>query len=165
MASAFINHVTVAMFVGLLAWAAISDFRTYLIPNSISLSIAILYPAHVIASSAAVDWPQAGLAAFAVLAAGFALFAMRVAGGGDVKLVAAVALWAGPTFTLPFLVVTTIAGGVLALVTGTHLRFLRPLPALALAPDEASALKLRTSVPYGIAIALGGLWIATRIFG
>jgi len=164
MASAFINHVTIWMFVGLLAWAAVSDFRTYLIPNSISLSIAVLYPAHVIASPGAVDWPHAALAALAVLAVGFALFAMRYAGGGDVKLAAAVALWAGPANLPAFLVLTTIAGGVLALATASHLRFLRPLPDLALAPDEASALKLRTSVPYGVAIALGGAWIATLIF-
>ena len=164
MASAFINHVTIFMFVGLLAWAAISDFRTYLIPNSISLSISVLYPAHVIASPVAVDWPHAALAALVVLAVGFALFAMRYAGGGDVKLAAAVALWVGPAYLPAFLVLTTIAGGALAVATATHLRFLRPLPDLALAPDEASALKLRTSVPYGIAIALGGAWIATLIF-
>ena len=85
MASAFINHVTIWMFVGLLVWAAVSDFRTYLIPNSISVSIAVLYPAHVIASPVAVDWPHAALAAVAMLAVGFALFAMRYAGGGDVK--------------------------------------------------------------------------------
>lgn len=164
MASAFINHVTIWMFVGLLAWAAVSDFRTYLIPNSISLSIAVLYPAHVIASPAAIDWPHAALAALAVLAVGFALFAMRYAGGGDVKLAAAVALWAGPANLPAFLVLTTIAGGVLALATASYLRFWRPLPDLALAPDEVSALKLRTSVPYGVAIALGGAWIATLIF-
>lgn len=164
MASAFINHVTIWMFVGLLVWAAVSDFRTYLIPNSISVSIAVLYPAHVIASPVAVDWPHAALAAVAMLAVGFALFAMRYAGGGDVKLAAAVALWVGPTYLPIFLVLTTIAGGVLAVATATHLRYWRPLPDAAVAPDEASALKLRTSVPYGIAIALGGAWVATQIF-
>lgn len=163
MASAFINHVAILMFVGLLGWAAISDFRTYLIPNSVSLSVAVLYPAHVLASPAPVEWRSAVVVAAAMLAAGFVLFAMRYAGGGDIKLAAAVALWAGPSQILAFVLLTTLAGGALALVTGSHLRFFRPWPDGALAPDEASAIKLRTSVPYGIAIAIGGIWLATRI--
>lgn len=163
MASAFINHVTIMIFAGLLGWAAVSDYRTYLIPNSVSLSIAALYPAYVIASPVPIDWPLGLAVGAGVLAVGFVLFALRYAGGGDVKLLAVVALWAGPGHVFPFLVLTTIAGGVLAFATATHLRYLRPFPALALAPDEASATKLQSSVPYGMAIALGGLWLVTQI--
>ncbi|HLF59064.1 MAG TPA: prepilin peptidase [Alphaproteobacteria bacterium] len=163
MASAFINHVTIIMFAGLLAWAAVSDFRTYLIPNSVSISVAVLYPAHVLASPLPVDWPGALIVAVLMLAAGFVLFALRYAGGGDAKLLAAASLWAGPDQILAFLLLTTLAGGMLALVTGNYLRFMRPWPDGALAPDEAAAVKLQTSVPYGIAVALGGLWVAFQI--
>ena len=162
MASAFINHVTIVMFVGLLVWAAVSDFRTYLIPNSISVSVAVLYAAHVIASPVPVDWLGALLVAAIVLVIGFALFASRYVGGGDVKLLVATSLWAGSAYGLAFVMLTTFIGGVLAMMTATHIRFFRPWPAAALAPDEASALKLRTSVPYGIAIALSGVWLAAE---
>jgi prepilin peptidase CpaA len=162
MASAFINHVIIMMFVGLLAWAAVSDFRTYLIPNSVSISVAVLYPAHVLASPVPVDWPAGLIVGAVMLAVGFVLFALRYAGGGDAKLLAAVSLWAGPQNILPFLLLTTLVGGGIALVTGNYLRFMRPWPDSALAPDEAAALKLQTSVPYGIAIAAGGLWLAVQ---
>jgi len=163
MASAFVDHMAILIFVGLLAWAAVSDFRRYLIPNSISLSVAVLYPAHVLASPLAVDWQGAVVVAGAALATGFVLFALRYAGGGDVKLLAATALWAGPEKIVAFLLLTTIAGGVLAMIAGNHLRFLRPWPDGAAAPDEAAAVKLHGSVPYGIAIAIGGFWLAAHL--
>ena len=164
MASAFVDQIAIVTFVGLLGWAAFSDFKTYLIPNSVSLAVIGLYPAHVIASPIAVDWIGAVLVAACVLAAGFVLFAMRLAGGGDIKLLVAVSLWAGPAQIFPFLIFTTLAGGLLSLVTLTHLRHIRPWPSDALAPDEAAALKLRMSVPYGIAIALGGIWLVVRMY-
>jgi prepilin peptidase CpaA len=163
MASAFVDQIAIFLFVSLLVWAAISDYRTYLIPNAVSISVAILYVAHVLASPVPVDWIGAVAGTGAVLAVGFFLFAMRYAGGGDVKLVAATSLWAGPHLILGFFLLTTLFGAGLALVTGRFLQFMRPWPASALAADEAAALKLRTSVPYGIAIAVGGLWVAVQI--
>lgn len=163
MASAFVDQIAIVIFIGLLAWAAVSDFKTYLIPNSVSLGVALLYPAHVLASPVAVDWAGALVVAACVLAVGFVMFAMRLAGGGDVKLLAAASLWAGPAQALPFLLLTTLAGGLLAAMTMNYLRYVRPWPSDMLAPDEAAALKLRATVPYGIAIALGGLWVAVHM--
>lgn len=163
MASAFVDQIAIVVFVGLLAWAAFSDFKTYLIPNSVSLAIVALYPAHVLASPVPIDWAGALVLAGCVLAAGFILFALRLAGGGDVKLLVAATLWAGPAQALPFLLLTTLAGGLLAAMTLNYLRYVRPWPSDVLAPDEAAALKLRASVPYGIAIALGGVWVAAHM--
>ena len=163
MASAFIDQFTIMLFVGLLAWAAFNDFRTYLIPNSVSLSVALLYPAHVLASPVPIDWVGALIVAFAMLAVGIIMFALKYAGGGDIKLLAAAALWAGPTQALGFILLTTLAGGGLALLTESYLQYLRPWPTGALAADESAAIKLHGSVPYGIAIAVGGLWLAIQI--
>lgn len=163
MASAFVDQLAIVTFAALLGWAAVKDFRSYLIPNSISLAILAIYPVHVLASTGPVDWTGALAVAALVLAVGFVLFAFRIAGGGDVKLLTAASLWAGPAQLLPFLFVTAIAGGLLALGTYGYLRYLRPLPAPAVAPDEATALKLRATVPYGIAIAAGGLWLSVRM--
>jgi len=163
MASAFIDQFTIVLFVGLLAWAGFSDFRTYLIPNSVSFSVALLYPAHVLASPVPVDWVGALIVGFVMLAVGIVMFALKYAGGGDVKLLAAAALWAGPSQVLGFVLLTTLAGGGLAILTESYLQHLRPWPTGALAADESAAVKLHSSVPYGIAIAIGGLWLTIQI--
>ena len=163
MTSAFIDQFTIVLFVGLLAWAAFNDFRTYLIPNSVSFSVALLYPAHVLASPVPIDWVGALVVAFALLATGIVMFALKYAGGGDVKLLAAAALWAGPMQVLGFVLLTTMAGGVLAVFTRSYLQYVRPWPNVRLAPDDDSADKLHASIPYGIAIAVGGLWLAIQL--
>lgn len=163
MSAALIDQTVVVFFIGLLAWAAVSDYRDYIIPNSVSLSLAVLYFAHVAASPVPVEWLGALAVAAAVLAVGLVLFAFSIAGGGDIKLLAATVLWAGPDLAMPFLVIMALAGGVLALATASHLRFLRPMPSGAVAPDDETALKLRRSVPYAIAIATAGAWVAGRL--
>src|SRR3546814_1058931 len=54
-----------------------------------------------------------GSGAFAL---GFLLFALRLCGGGDVQLFAAVSLWAGSSLFIPFAYYTALAGGLMALV-------------------------------------------------
>ena len=84
-----VDHLVIALFLALLCVAAIHDATTYRIPNRVSLAMAALYPAHVLASGADVAWMGALFVAAAVFAAGTVLFAWRVLGGGDVKLLAA----------------------------------------------------------------------------
>jgi prepilin peptidase CpaA len=64
-------------------------------------------------------------------------------GGGDVKLLAASALWTGSAALLPFLTATALAGGLLAAV---FLVFAR-------------RGGRRVALPYGVAIAAGGLLV------
>ena len=59
------------IFAGLCVAAAVSDVRRLLIPNRINFSIALLYPAFVIAGGMTADWPGALIVATFVLAAGF----------------------------------------------------------------------------------------------
>jgi prepilin peptidase CpaA len=89
----------------------------------------------------------AGLAVFTLLAAAF--FAGMM-GGGDVKLAAALALWFSPASTIKFLILMSIAGGVLTL--------------LILAWHRARKREGRPEIPYGVAIAFGGLAILTQRF-
>jgi len=92
--------------------------------------------------------------AVVVFAVGAAAFAVGALGGGDVKLLAAVTLFAGPAGVVDFLAITAIAGGLLglAMLAGAPLG----QPALA-GPLRA---RLRRGLPYGPAIAAGGLWVA-----
>lgn len=156
-------HVIVLLFGALLLWAAASDILSYLIPNRISAGIALLFPAFLLAGGAAEPLP-ALLGALGVAAVVFLLgaagFAAGVVGGGDAKLLAAVALWAGPALIVPFVIVTAVVGGVFALVMLTPARTLLPAP-----PAPADAAPVRASLPYGVAIAAGGLFVAARLAG
>ena len=71
----------------------------------------------MLVSPTLVAWLAAlGLAA-AVFVVGLGLFARELIGGGDVKLLAALSLWAGPEQFVWFMLVTTLAGGVLSLIS------------------------------------------------
>jgi prepilin peptidase CpaA len=156
---ASVHLLVMALFFGLLAVAVLTDVETLRIPNRLCLALVGIYPAHVLASPVAVDWPGALLLAAAVFAAGLASFAAGWVGGGDVKLMAATALWVGPGSFIDFLMVTAIAGGVIALLMLSGFRF-----AAAQLADSAGLADIRDvilgrSIPYGVAIAAGG-WAA-----
>ena len=87
-----VDRLALTAFAGLLVWAAWSDLRDYIIPNRISIAIAALYPAHILATENIHILPGALIMAAVVFAVGFAFFALRIAGGGDVKLMTAAAL-------------------------------------------------------------------------
>jgi prepilin peptidase CpaA len=79
-----------------------------------------------------------------------AAFAAGMMGGGDVKLAAALALWFSPSGTVKFLVFTSLAGGVLTLAL--------------VAWHRARKREGRPQIPYGVAIAIGGLAILAQRF-
>src|SRR3546814_3958061 len=94
--SAATAQFTSLPFAGILVAAAASDWRSLTIPNRYSLAAVALFPSYAIAMGGTVDWAVHLGFAGAAFGLGFVLFALRLCGGGDVKLFAAVALWAGP---------------------------------------------------------------------
>jgi prepilin peptidase CpaA len=94
--------------------------------------------------------------ALVVLAAGFALFALRIIGGGDAKLAAATTLWLGFGLTLPYLVYAALLGGVLTLAI-LALRRMPLTPFLARYRWLERLHDRKSGVPYGIALAMAGL--------
>ncbi|WEK48082.1 MAG: prepilin peptidase [Candidatus Andeanibacterium colombiense] len=147
MQDALIQYVLLAMLaIGLLI-AAFTDIRSRQIANWLNIAIALGAPLYWWASGIAL-WPdvaiQLGVAA-ATFAALAILFALRAMGGGDVKLLAALALWIPPLQFLNLLVIMALVGGVLALTFGAwHI---------------ARHRRDRLAIPYGVAIATGGLWV------
>jgi prepilin peptidase CpaA len=144
-------HLAILFGAGLLLIAAaVSDAKTYRIPNKVCAALLLLFPLFVLTAPGAVEWKQHLMVFGLVLASGFAMFMGNVAGAGDVKLLAATGLWAGPHLVAVFLVITAIAGGLLALVMAglTYTRNLSAKKAVALA---------RVPIPYGVAISIGGL--------
>ena len=136
----------------MLLWAAVVDIRTRTIANPLNLAIALMAP--LFWWSMGVDlWPDAAIRAgvavvvFLLFALAFQLGAM---GGGDVKLAAALALWFAPGDTLLLIVLMSLAGGVLT--------------AIVMIEHKINKNEGRPEVPYGVAIAFGGLWILAQRF-
>ena len=116
----FNGAFTEALLIGLaalLVLAAVIDVRTFTISNRLNLAVAALAPLYWLSIPLA-PWPdvasQLAVAAgvFVLLAAAFYAGMM---GGGDVKLAAALALWFSPQSTIKFLVLMSLAGGVVTL--------------------------------------------------
>jgi len=160
-----IDTFVIALFLGLLVLAAISDVAQYRIPNRINLAIAALYPAHVLAAPHSIDWIGGLIVAASMLVLGAVLFVLRVMGGGDVKMIAATALWAGPLGITDFIFVTALAGGLIGI---TKLAPVRAGLALAFARFNGAAGEQahhRKVIPYGLAIALGGFAVGSLMLG
>lgn len=170
-----LQNAAIAGFAFCLLWAAASDARGFVIPNRAVIAIAALFPVHlatrVLATGAVVPTLSDGLLALAlaaiVLIAGFGLFAAQLVGGGDAKLAAAVALWAGSDNIVAFLILASLAGGMLA---ASVLLWRAAFPHLEGEPShEAIGVRLKrglkTPVPFGVAIAAAGLFIAARVAG
>lgn len=127
--------------------AAFTDIKRRQIDNWLTFGIAAAAPLFWWASGLAL-WPDVAwqfgvaLASFVVLAG---LFAIRAMGGGDVKLLTALALWIPPLWFLKLLVVMALVGGVLTIVLGSW--------------HVARRRRDRLAIPYGVAISSAGLWV------
>jgi prepilin peptidase CpaA len=138
-----------------LASLAMFDICFRRLPNRSVLLVAFLYLV-----DAALARP--GIASVAVhlgtAAGAFAVFALLFRfgwmAGGDVKLAAAIFLWAGPAFALPVLFIVSLCGLVLGLtVLGIALFHRRGWHL-----DRASLQSVRMDgVPYGVPLAIGGV--------
>jgi len=134
--------------IALFVWAAVSDIASRRIPNRLVALLALVALARLgleFAEGAGLVRTASDLAlGLAVFALGALLFRFGLFGGGDVKLLAAGALWMGVGSALPFLAGTALAGGALAL-------------GLLLWIGLAGRGRARPSLPYGVAIAAGGV--------
>lgn len=154
--STIINQLALLAFAVILVAGALSDIRTYTIPNRYTAAVALLYPVHVLSSLGPVNWLMAIAIAAMVLLVCAAMFAGGLMGGGDAKMLAATALWAGPELALPFIIFTALAGGVVSMSIMVRARY-GWVVGLA-EPDT------KLTVPYGVAIAGSGLLVAYTLF-
>ncbi len=105
------GEAALAVYIFPLVLAGISDFRTLRIPNYLTAALAAAFPLAALAAGQHVDWLSHIEAGFFVFAGGAVLFAAGFMGGGDVKLLAATALWAGLGQVMPLLAMVAIVGG------------------------------------------------------
>ena len=131
----------------LLIAASITDLRSRIISNRLNLFIAVMAPLWWLANDLPL-WPGMtvqlilALSVFAIFAI---LFAFGCMGGGDVKMLGALALWFPWQPLLSMLMVMAILGGAVTIVTVVHHRVTRRLG--------------QPQIPYGVAISVAALWL------
>ncbi|PTQ65323.1 prepilin peptidase CpaA [Sphingomonas sp. PP-CE-3G-477] len=137
--------ILIVMLGGLLVSAGIQDARTREIANWKNAVIALLAPVWWYANGLDL-WPDMAMqvgCALAVLAVFLVAFHFGMMGGGDVKLIVALALWLPFPAFLSMLMVMSIAGGVVTIVMMIERRIKKNSGQI--------------EVPYGVAIAFAGL--------
>jgi prepilin peptidase CpaA len=142
-------------------FAALSDLFTMTIANRVSLILLATFA--VLAPVSGMDLATYGMhfaAAGIVLAVTFTLFAIGGFGGGDAKLLTAIALWCGLSPVLvEYLLIAALLGGWLTvglvLYRGTHLA---EAAGMRFAFLERLGRK-EVGVPYGIALGAAGLYV------
>lgn len=153
------NLSLLVVFPFLMAYAASRDLLTMLIPNTVSIALAVAFAAFAIASGFGLSEIANHLGAGAVtLLVTFSLFAFGLIGGGDAKLASATALWIGFDHLPEYLLLASVAGG--ALTLGLLAMRALPLPGpVARLPFALHLHDAKTGVPYGIALALAALLV------
>jgi prepilin peptidase CpaA len=147
----------------LLLYVATIDIATRLIRNEICLALALLGIAGQLANPMQVA--ESLIVATILLLLLLVIYQRGWIGGGDVKLLVALAIGLPMMGVIQLLTITALAGGILALV---HL-MMRLMPYPRLAPAGSSLVRrvyaierwrhLRHApLPYGVAIACGGIW-------
>lgn len=183
------DDARMALLVVLLMLAAFIDVRTYRIPNWLTVGGAIVG----LALGAAVQWRLLGplwafdglLWSLGGLAAGLALmlpmYALRVMGAGDVKLMAMAGAFLGLGQVVPAVLCVFVAGGVLAVgyalwrrafgrMTANVADIVQSMAFAAMVghrPVGAIGARLSVgSLPYGVSICGGTVaWLAIRYLG
>ncbi|MEQ9504660.1 MAG: prepilin peptidase [Hyphomonas sp.] len=143
------------LFLALCIFAALHDVNSLTIPNWLNLTLAGLFVPAAFVSGLPLEMIGghllAGALAFVIA---FGLYAFRIFGGGDAKMIPAVVLWVGPTAAMPFTFAMAIVGGACAVVILLVRRSMpvEVFPGFIRAPFEPKA-----GVPYGVAIAGGAI--------
>lgn len=136
------------------------DLTKYIIPNWICGILLALYPAMLMLAP---TWPENfsilwSVGVFLIVfAVGIAIFSLKLAGGGDVKLLAVLSLWTGREATLDLILLTALLGGGLAFI----LVLVRPAVAkftpLSKSESIPRVLCIGQPLPYGLAITVSFL--------
>lgn len=161
--NAIIQAVSVGVFLGSMAHAALSDIVRYEIPNWVSVAAAAAF----LPFAHAAGWGGFSMvlhvaAGVVVLAVGILLFTSRIIGGGDAKLMAAAAVWMGWDDLLTLVLGVALAGGAFTVALLVFRRIELPA-ALAAKPWLGRLHAKDQGVPYGVAIAATAVFLFFRL--
>jgi prepilin peptidase CpaA len=148
-----LNALTQATFLTFALAAAVYDFRSYRLPNWLTLLGAVLGVGCSVALQGVPGLFHALQGATLGIGLLFLPFAARAMGAGDVKFLGALGAFLGPLGCAWALVYGAVAGGVLsAIVYYTK------------GPNQEGEARMKRKVPYGVALAVGGI-IASQWHG
>jgi len=127
------------------------DASKFIIPNWLVGSLLLVYPVALFAANFAVDWKMDLLGMLITFAIGYVVFALRMMGGGDVKLIIVLALWVGWEKLAMFGFNFAVLGGVLSIFI---LIVRKIIPHVTSNKGKLPRiLRNKEPVPYGLAIA------------
>jgi prepilin peptidase CpaA len=156
-----LHTLSMSLLPALMIVAAFTDVSSYKIPNWLTgLTAALFFPMALLTGMPLVDFGWHLLAGALLFVAGYAGFMLRLFGGGDAKLLAAAGLWFGIDQSGSFILLTALAGGVLAVSIGLWASAMALYEHFGLGVEGSFFKKLRgftPSLPYGIALCVGAL--------
>lgn len=133
-----------------LVLAAFEDAWRYRISNGLSLALVGLFVMAAGVQGFRIYWFDHVTAALLIFVLGVPMFARGWLGGGDVKLLTAVALWCGLRELPMLLLLTSIAGGLLMLALVAIRRVVR-------LRKDSERHRCKEPIPYGIAISIAAI--------
>jgi prepilin peptidase CpaA len=151
------EFVILTVFPAAVIFAASMDLVSMTIPNRVSIFLFYAFLALAPFANLSLEqfvWHIA--AAIVVFVPTMTLFALRMLGGGDVKLLTAIALWVGWDNLLAYVVLAGFCGGILAV----GLLVLRTVPLPLVLMQQPWIFRLHKpggGMPYGIALCAGAL--------
>lgn len=154
------NEAIFAAYALILAGAAGEDLWRLRISNIFPVALVALFVIAITIMGAPRDIWQNGIGFLAMLAVGLLLFAQKWLGGGDVKLMAATALWFNFAGLWKLIFWVTVTGALLAIILIISRRlFLR---AKTNTGESHPVMVAKGPIPYGMAIAAGGIVAALQ---
>jgi prepilin peptidase CpaA len=159
--SAMADLLFLGAFLGLIGYAAISDIRSFRIPNTISLALIALFFTRlffVLPEGSATAHFLAAVAASAIMAGSYKFGWF---GAGDAKLITAILLWTGPGTGLQFVAAAAIAGGVFAAFLLMLRNLFKAHAGLAVfAHFPSLRLWAERGIPYGLPILIAACLVS-----
>jgi len=153
--STALHVLSISVFLFALLYAAVSDAHTLEIANWIPITTVLVFlPAALLSGMSGMSIAVHYGISLVIFAGGVMIYTKGLAGGGDVKFLAAVSVWWDAEQLGKYLIVVALLGGVLGLITiiaGHMDRVRRFIPWLE--ADDT----LKQPIPYGIAISGGAL--------
>lgn len=164
-----------------LVWAAASDLHSRRIPNVLTFALVLCGVAQSFMASGTVS-PTQSLLGFATgFMLTFVLFAIGALGGGDVKLLAGVGAWLGPTMALAVFAAAAIVGMLIVLgqalaqgrltmlfrntaVVGMNLMHLRDVGIEHATATGRSCRSVDRPLPYAVPVLIATALLAAATF-
>ena len=151
------TFLSVTLFPLLMVVAGAGDALSLRIPNWLTAAIALLFFPMALVTGMPIAGAglhvATGLALFVV---GFGLFSFGLFGGGDAKLLAAAGIWFGWPLVMQFLLLTVLAGGMLALCVAGWSAIMMSSE-IHDGPWQKRFSLVKPDVPYGYAFAIGAI--------